>query len=84
VNEALTIVGVLAIVGTGALVGYSSQASSPDYRALWWMILPDAIAHTVAAVCYFVWVLNWSRWLVAVVAGIAMLSYLEFTLRTWS
>lgn len=46
--------GLAIVLLLGVLVVFLSQASSPDYRKLWWQVLPYAVALLVAALGYFV------------------------------
>ena len=63
------------------LVGFMSQASSPDYRRLLLTILPFAAVD--AALVVFVWTTKerGKRWLVVVAALLGFGSYLEMACR---
>ena len=75
--------GLAVVLLLGVLVVFLSQAASPDYHKLWWMVVPYAIAFLVAAFGYFVFVPNRTRWLVALIGVVAMLSFLELTSRVF-
>ena len=75
--------GFFAVVLTGAIVAFYSQAASPDYRGLWWMMLPYAAIHVVALTVYFVRVPYLSRWMAVIVGAVAMQSFAELSLRVW-
>ena len=73
----------LAVVLSGAIVAFYSQASSPDYRTLWWTMLPYAAVHVVAITFYFVRVPYLSRWVAVLVGVVAIQSFAELSLRVW-
>jgi hypothetical protein len=75
--------GFFAVVLTGWIVAFYSQASSPDYRALWWTMLFYAAIHLVALNLYFVRVPYFSRWLAVLVGVVAIQSFAELSLRVW-
>jgi uncharacterized protein YacL len=75
--------GLAVVLLMGVLVVFFSQASSPDYHKLWWMVVPYAVVFLVAAFGYFVFVPNRTRWLVVLIGGVAMLSFLELTSRVF-
>jgi hypothetical protein len=88
INETpiMTIVrlGALVVVMlSGFLIAFLSQASSPDYRRIFWMILPIALVHLALSFGYSFRVRHWTRWLILCVAIIAMASYGEMTVRVW-
>jgi hypothetical protein len=67
----------------GLIVVLVSQASSPDYRALWWSCLPCAIAFLVADLGFGFLVKAPIRWVSVLILAMASLSFAEFTLRVW-
>jgi hypothetical protein len=44
---------LLVIFLSGVCTAFVCQASSPDYRALFWFILPVALFHLALVVVYF-------------------------------
>jgi hypothetical protein len=68
---------------TGSFTFLSAHVSSPDYRGLFWSVLPLAIIHLIATVSYMLWVPNWTRWLTAAFAIFSLGSYLMFAVRIW-
>jgi hypothetical protein len=62
---------------------FMSQASSTDYRVLFWSVLPFATTHLALVVLIFVQNHDWKRWLLACFSAPALLSFLEMTCRVW-
>jgi len=76
--------GVLIVaVLLGFYTAFISQASSPDYRRLFWSILPLALVHFTLALGYFFCVRHWTRWVSLCVAIVVVAFYGEMTLRVW-
>ena len=76
--------GVLALtVASGALTIFLTQASSPDYRKLFWSVVPFAGFHLLAAGFYFLRVHCWCRWIVAAAAATVSFFLGEMALRVW-
>jgi hypothetical protein len=75
--------GFFAVVLTGAIVAFYSQAASPDYRALWWMMLPYAVVHVAVLTAYVARVPRISRWLAVLIGAVAIHSFAELSLRVW-
>ena len=75
------VLGALAF--GGAFVVLVSQASSPDYRTLWWSILPYTCVLFVGSLGYAAVVKTPVRWVGLLIFAIASLSFVEFTLRVW-
>ena len=76
--------GVLIVVVVfGLYTALISQASSPDYRRLFWSILPVAIVHFTLAFGYFFRVRHWTRWIGLGIAIVAMAAFGEMILRVW-
>ncbi len=82
----------VGFVWTGALIvsvllgfytAFISQASSSDYRRLFWSTLPAALAHFTLALGYFFRVRHWTRWVCLCVAIVVMMFYAEMALRVW-
>jgi hypothetical protein len=69
---------------TGFLTAFLSQASSPDYQRLFWSVLPLFCLHLVTALIYFVLVRHWSRWIICIVAAIAVSGFSECALRVFN
>ncbi len=63
--------------------GFMSHASSPDYRALFWSVLPIAVVHVVLAVYFFMHAPVWGKGCLAVFSSLALLSFLDLTTRVW-
>jgi len=79
VRTGMLVVAVLL----GFYTAFISQASSSDYRRLFWSILPIALLHFSLAFGYFFRVRHWTRWVSLCVAIVVMASYGEMTLRVW-
>ena len=76
--------GVLIVaVLLGFYTAFISQASSPDYRRLFWSILPVALVHFILAFGYFFRMRHWTRWVDLGVAIVVMASFGEMILRVW-
>jgi hypothetical protein len=73
--------GFLFVVGSGLLTAFLSQASSSDYRALFWNLLPFAAVHFVAVAVYFLRVHRWHRWLALGVGLFSGVAVAEMALR---
>ena len=80
-GPAVRAVGLLLVAATGVLTVFVSQASSPDYRQLFWLVLGLACLHVVAAAVYLARVRSWQRWLALAIAVVAMVSVVEMALR---
>ena len=74
---------LVGIAFGGSFVVLVSQASSPDYRALWWSSLPYAGAFIVVDLGFGFLVRTPVRWVAFLLLAIASLSFAEFTLRVW-
>jgi hypothetical protein len=68
---------------SGLLTAFISQGSSPDYRALFWSLLPVAIFHFLLTVVYFLRVRHWTRWGALGLALITVGFFGEMTMRVW-
>ena len=68
---------------SGLLTAFVSQASSPDYRRLFWSVLPVAVFHFALALVYFLRVRHWTRWGALGLAIVALGFVGEMTLRVW-
>ena len=79
----IRVVVLFAIAVTGLLTAFMSQASSPDYRALFWKILPFALFHFGLVIGYFTRVHRWHRWLAIGFGALAALGFAEMALRVW-
>lgn len=76
--------GALVLVFlSGLFTAFVSQASSPDYRHLFWSILPFAVFHFVLAGVYFSRARHWTRWGALGLAIIALVFFGEMILRVW-
>lgn len=73
--------GLLLLSGFWTL--FASRASSPDYKALFWQILPFAAVHAALAVYLIKHAQFWSKCCLVVFSYLALLSFLELTLRVW-
>lgn len=60
-----------------------SQVSSPDYRGLFWGVLPVAALHTAAAAFLFTRANKGQRACLAAFSSLALLSFLDLTTRVW-
>ena len=68
---------------SGLLTAFFSQASSPDYRRLFWSVLTVAVFHFTLALVYFLKVRHWTRWGALGLAIVALGFFGEMTLRVW-
>jgi hypothetical protein len=73
--------GILLFSGLAIL--FVSHASSPDYRAMFWSLLPFAVIHSALAVYFFTHASVWGKSCLAVFSWLALFSFLEMTLRVW-
>ena len=74
-------VGFLFIVTTGLFTALWCQASSSDYRKLFWTVAPIAAIHFLAVAIYFQRVRDLDRWVVLAFGGLAAASFGEMALR---
>jgi len=74
---------LVLVLLSGAYTAFVSQASSPDYRRLFWNILPIALIHFALVIVYFLRVRHWTRWAALSVAIVALGFLSEMTLRVW-
>lgn len=76
--------GILAaILLSGLVTAFLSQASARDYHALFWSIVPIACFHFLGAIIYVLRVQNWVRWIVLAAAALALLLFGEMAWRVW-
>jgi hypothetical protein len=68
---------------SGLATLFVSHASSPDYRALFWAVLPFAALHSALTVYFSTRAPLWGKCCLAVFSSLALLSFLELTLRVW-
>lgn len=68
---------------SGLVVLFVSHASSPDYRALFWSVLPFAVVHVALAVRFFLHASAWGKASLAVLSSLALLSFLDLSMRVW-
>ena len=73
--------GILLFSGCWTL--FASYASSPDYRALFWSLLPFAVVHVALAVYFFLHASVWGKGGLAVFSSLALFSFLDLTMRVW-
>ena len=73
--------GFAFVVCSGLYTAMLTQASSSDYRALFWSITPLALVHFAAVALYFIRVHRWHRWLVVAVGGFTAVALSEMALR---
>jgi|GEM_PF-1242026 len=73
--------GILLFSGFWTL--FASHASSPDYRALFWGLLPFALVHVALAVFFFMHASVWGKGCLGVCSSLALLSFLDLTTRVW-
>jgi hypothetical protein len=62
---------------------FMSQVSSPNYRALFWWVLPFAVTHLALVVCFFTRTRGWKQWLLACFSALSLLSFVEMSSRVW-
>ena len=81
---AFTRAGALTLsILSGVYVAFISQASSPDYRRLFWSIMPVALFHFAVAAFYFVLVRRWTRWVAFSFVVLVLAFFGEMTYRVW-
>ena len=73
--------GILLVSGFWTL--FASHASSPDYRALFWSVLPFAVVHVALTVFFFIHTSVWGKACLVVFSSLALLSFLDLTMRVW-
>ena len=74
-------VAALVLIGaSGYLTAFGSQASSQDYKELFWWLAPYAFFHFVAVAVYFWGTRDWSRWIAFAVCVFALFSFGELAL----
>ncbi len=71
--------GLLLVSGFWTL--FASHASSPDYRALFWSVLPFALVHVALAVFFFMHASAWEKGCLVVFSSLALLSFIDLTMR---
>ncbi|WP_395749294.1 hypothetical protein [Prosthecobacter sp.] len=59
------------------------QVSSPNYRSLFFGILPFAVLHLTLAIFIFMRAPVWGKGCIAVLSSLALLSFLDLTMRVW-
>ncbi len=74
-------IGFLLITVTGLFTAFVCQASSPDYRELFWTVAPVAVIHFIAVGIYFRLVSDGDRWVAVAIGGFAAASFGEMALR---
>jgi hypothetical protein len=74
---------LLFVFLSGFYTAFFSQASSSNYRQLFWSILPVAVVLFASAIFYFLRVCHWTRWAALGVAIVALVFFGEMTLRVW-
>ena len=74
-------IGFLFVVASGLLTAFMSQASSPDYKALFWSLVPLAAIHFAAVAIYFFRIHSWHRWLALAIGLLAAFAVTEMALR---
>lgn len=74
-------VALYFVVASGLLTAFISQASSPDYSALFRSMMPLAAIHFVAVAIYFLRVDRWHRWLALAIGALAGVGVTELALR---
>ena len=76
--------GLLVLIfSSGLYTTFISQASSPDYRRLFWSIVPVAVVHFALAIIYFIRVRDLTRWAALGVTIVALAFLAEMSLRVW-
>jgi len=73
--------GILHFSGFWTL--FASHASSPDYRALFWGLLPFAVVHAALAAYFFIHASVWGKGCLLLCSSLALLSFLDLTMRVW-
>lgn len=71
------------LVFSGLVILSVSQASSPNYVMLFWSMLPFALFHAPLAVFTFMHAPVWGKGCIAVLSSLALLSFLDLTMRVW-
>lgn len=68
---------------SGLVILFMSHASTPDYRALFWSLLPFALVHVALAAFFFMHASAWGKGGLVVCSSLALLSFLDLTMRIW-
>lgn len=80
-RQTLCILALLLMATTCAWVSIMSQASSPNYKALFWGLAPFAAFHFLIVAAYFFSVRHNSRWMAFGFGTLTAMSFGEFTWR---
>ena len=62
---------------------FTSRAPSPDYRVLFWCVLPIAMLYLALVVLLYKHAPIWGRWSLVVLSSLAFQSFLELALAAW-
>jgi hypothetical protein len=68
---------------SGVLVADASQNPCWLDGRGFWKVLPVACVHFILAGLYFRWIRHWSRWPVAVLVVVALVSFIWMTWKVW-
>lgn len=71
------------LVFTWFVTLFMSQASSPNYQALFWGLVPFATTHFTLTVYFFTRTHGCKRWLLVCFTTPALLSFFEMFSRAW-
>ena len=74
---------LVLVLLSGLLTAFISQAASPDFRRLFWSVLPVAAFHVALASFYFLRSRHWTRWGVLSLAFVALGFLGEMAVRVW-
>lgn len=66
---------------SGSVILILSHASTPDYRALFWSLLPFALVHVALALFFFMHASAWEKGCLLVFSSLALLSFIDLTMR---
>jgi hypothetical protein len=66
---------------SGLVILFMSLASTPDYRALFWSVLPFALVHMALAVFFFMHASAWEKGFLVVFSSLALISFIDLTMR---
>src|SRR3954469_13105861 len=82
-REFLRAVAFILVFTSGLLSADLSQASSPNYRRLFWDVATITIIHLALTLFYFLKVRHWTRWCAVSLSIIILAFVAEMTFRVW-
>jgi uncharacterized membrane protein len=74
---------IVVVIYCGLITAFMSQASSSDYRKLFWATSPLAAITLLLAPSYFALVHDRTRWAVAAIGLLGIAGFAELAIRVW-